>query len=296
MPNAKFFIDPTLAGMAGPYYNLYPVEPTPSSITSDWIKSDGKPVFPKTKKLDEWLTAIAGAGGGNIVLVCHGTNDGLTLHIGDKGVTLFIEALDAIRLNQEGKKSNVDTAQILKMEPDAYGTLKALIERVQKLKLNRVDVRACEIGQNDVVMSALQQFFNCNTFCAPKLLDSFGHIDWGQFVKDPATFDKWVKEHRGAEISGSVGNRFGFSIVVRVGVRLQAIAESANGVKAWADSKMPPGGNFTGHNQLFYHALITDVTKFVFAGEPAFRAELKEATKGNVPSRKIDLKKVLPTP
>jgi hypothetical protein len=24
MPNAKFFIDPTLASAAGPYYNLYP--------------------------------------------------------------------------------------------------------------------------------------------------------------------------------------------------------------------------------------------------------------------------------
>ena len=56
MPNAKFFIDPTLASAAGPYYNLYPVEPTPS----DWLRLDGKPAFPKSQNLDEWLAAIAG--------------------------------------------------------------------------------------------------------------------------------------------------------------------------------------------------------------------------------------------
>src|SRR5882762_3212981 len=46
MPNAKFFIDPTLAGAAGPYYNLFPVEPTSSATSSDWLKPDGKLVFP----------------------------------------------------------------------------------------------------------------------------------------------------------------------------------------------------------------------------------------------------------
>jgi hypothetical protein len=35
---------------------------------------------------------------------------------------------------------------------------KLLIERVQKLSLNRVDARACDMGKNDVLMSAVQVF------------------------------------------------------------------------------------------------------------------------------------------
>jgi hypothetical protein len=299
MPNAKFFIDPTLAGAAGPYYTLFPVEPTPSASSSDWLKPDGKPSFPKSQNLDEWLTAIAGgaSSGGNVVLACHGNTRGLKLFIGDKAqdVHLEREAADAIRRNQSGNETDANTAQILKMKPDAWAKLKAQIEKVQALGLNRVDARACNIGQDADSMSAMQQFFNCSTFCSPKILDSFGPINYGKFVTDPATFDKWVKDHPGADVSGAAPNRFGFSQNLAKGVGSEAMAESAKGVKAWADSKMPAGGNFTGNNQLFYHAL-TDLKTFVFAGEAGFRDQLVEATKGNVPSRKIDLNAPLPPP
>jgi hypothetical protein len=292
MPSAKFFIDPTLASAAGPYYTLYPVEPTPSASSADWIKPDGKPVFPKSQNLDEWLTAIAAgaSSGGNIVLVSHGNKLGLKLYIGDKGkdVHLEREAADAIRRNQAGTETDANMALILKMKPDAWAKLKALIVKVQALGLNRVDARACNIGQDADSMSAMQQFFNCSTFCSPKILDSFGSINYGQLVKDPNTFDKWVKEHPGAVVSGSAGDRFGFFQNLSKGVASEAIAESAKGVKAWADSKMPAGVNFTGNNQLFYHAL-TDLKIFAFAGESGFRDQLVEATKGNVPSRNIDL-------
>ena len=299
MPSAKFFIDPTLASAAGPYYTLYPVEPTPSASSADWIKPDGKPAQQKSQNLDEWLAAIAAgaSAGGNIVLVSHGNKLGLKLYIGDKGqdVHLEREAADAIRRNQEGTETDANMALILKMKPDAWAKLKALIAKVQALGLNRVDARACNIGQDAVSMSAMQQFFNCSTFCSPKILDSFGSINYGQFVKDPNTFDKWVKDHPGAVVSGSAGDRFGFSQNLSKGVASEAAAESAKGVKAWADSKMPAGGNFTGNNQLFYHAL-TDLKIFAFAGEQGFRDQLVEATKGNVPSRKIDLNAPLTLP
>ena len=273
MPNAKFFIDPTLASAAGPYYTLFPVEPTPSATSADWLKPDGKLAFPKSQNLDEWLTAIAGgaSAGGNIVLVSHGNKLGLKLYIGDQkqDVHLEREAADAIRRNQSGNETDDNTAQILKMKPADWAKLKALIVKVQALGLNRVDARACNIGQDADSMSAMQQFFNCSTFCSPKILDSFGAINYGKFVTDPATFDKWVKDHPGAVVSGSAGDRFGFSQTLSKGVASEAIAESAKGVKAWADSKMPAGGNFTGNNQLFYHAL-TDLKTFVFAGESGF--------------------------
>jgi hypothetical protein len=292
MPNAKFFIDPTLSSAAGPYYNLFPVEPTPSGTSSDWLTPNGKLVFQKTQNLDEWLTAIAkeAPSGGDIVLVCHGNTRGLKLYIGEKGqdVHLEFEAADAIRLNLEGKSTDEDTAQILKMKPDAYSKLKGQIQKVQALGLDRVDARACNIGQDAVAMSAMQQFFNCNTFCSPKILDSFGVIIYGSFVTNPAAFDKWVSNHAGAEVAGSSPNRFGFFQNLSKGVASESIAESAKGAKDWADSKMPPGANFTGKNQLFYHAL-TDLKKFVFAGESEFRNQLVEATKGNVPSRRVDI-------
>ena len=124
------------------------------------------------------------------------------------------------------------------MKPADWAKLKAQIEKVQALGLERVDARACNIGQDANSMSAMQQFFNCSTFCSPKILDSFGSINYGQFVKDPNTFDKWVKEHPGAVVSGSAGDRFGFFQNLWKGVASEAIAESAKGVKAWANSEI----------------------------------------------------------
>jgi hypothetical protein len=292
MPNAKFFLDPTLSSAASPYYSLFPVEPTPSDSSSDWLTPSGKLVFQKSQNLDDWLTAIAkeASSGGDVVLVCHGNKKGLHLFIGDKGqeVHLEFDIADAIRRNQEGNQSDEDTAQILKMKPDAYKKLKVQIEKVQALNLDRVDARACNIGQDAVAMSAMQQFFNCNTFCSPKILDSFGVIMYGGSTTDPAAFDKWVSKHPGAQVTGDAPNRFGFFQNLSKSINSEAMAESAKGAKDWADSKMPPGGNFTGKNQLFYHA-FTDFKTFVFAGEPEFRKQLVEATKGNVPSRKVDI-------
>lgn len=300
MPNAKLFLDPTLAGPARAYYNLYPVEPTPAADPVDWLRIDGKQISLKTQNVDELLKAITAnaSAGANILVVGHGNKQGLKLYIGDpkKDVHLELPALDAIQRNQEGKESDEQTAKILKMNPDAYAKLKLQIEAVQKLELNRVDARACSTGQEPVPMSALQQFFNCNTFCCPKMLDSFGVINFGKFITDPATFDKWVNDHSGAEVFGTAPHRVAFNQDLSKGVASVAAAESAKGAKDWADSKLPPGGNFTGSSQLYYHAL-TNFKTFVFAGEPGFRSELAEATKGNVPSRKIDIKNMpLPFP
>ena len=49
-----------------------------------------------------------------------------------------------------GNETDDNTAQILKMKPDAWAKLKALIVKVQALGLNRVDARACNIGQEPI--------------------------------------------------------------------------------------------------------------------------------------------------
>ena len=118
---------------------------------------------------------------------------------------------------------------------------------------------------------------------------------YGSSTASPAAFDKWAKDHAGAEITGGTPDRFGFFQNLSKGVASEAMAELVKGAKDWADSKMPPSGNFTGKNQLYYHAL-TDLKKLVFAGEPEFRKQLVEATKGNAPSRKIDINAPSPPP
>ena len=101
-----------------------------------------------------------------------------------------------------------------------------------------------QFDERDAAVLQLQHLLLARRFST-----SFGAINYGKFVTDPATFDKWVKDHPGADVSGAAGNRFGFSQTLSKGVASEAIAESAKGVKAWADSPMTAGGSSTGNSQ-----------------------------------------------
>lgn len=291
MPQTTLFLDPTIALAAGLYYTLFPVEPTPST-SADWLKVQGHANRPRTQHLTEWLSLIAksASAGQNILLVSHGNTAGLKLYIGDEkhDVHLEVPALEAIRRNREGKDgySDEETAKILKLQAHEYRALKQLVDKVQALKLDRVDARACNTGDNKFALSELQQFFNCNTFCAPKMFDLFGEMRVGKFATDPATFDAWVKAHSGAQVIGAPKNRFAWRFQTLT--TPEAIAESADAVVAWAKAKLPTGGTFNGKTVLYYHAL-TGGSSVVFAGETAFSAQLAEARRGQVPSRRIDL-------
>lgn len=42
------------------------------------------------------------------------------------------------------------------------------VERVQKIKYKRIELRACRVGSNPTLMKKLRSFFNCDTLIAPK--------------------------------------------------------------------------------------------------------------------------------
>jgi len=293
MPAAKLIMVPSLSGAAGPYYVLFPVEPTPSSTVSDWLTADKPGIALKSERIVELLDAIAAnvPAGGNALVTCHGNTHGLKLFFGDpkNKIQLETEAMDSVKRNQDGKETDEQTRQILKLSATELTALKASLEKVQKLGLNRIDVRACNVGSSATSMSQLQIFFNCSTFCAPKILDSFGVISYGAFSHDPASLDAWLKTHAGAVVSGSSPDRFWLYQDLSKGVQTDAFAESPKAVQDWVAAHLPPNGHFTSKSQLSYHALTDMKTTMVFAGEAGFRAELAEATKGNAPSRRIDI-------
>jgi hypothetical protein len=286
MPTAKLYLDPTLAAFAGPYYTLFPIEPTPSA--ANWIQTDGTHVRLGSQTLSELLNHLAASAtkGGNALIVCHGNNRGLHFHVGDTSRDVFLEteALAAIQKNLEGKETDANTDQILKLTPGFFKNLKALILKVQSLALDRIDVRSCDTGKNNVVMSQLQVFFNCNTICAPKLLDSFGEINYGRINNDPNVWQKWLRDHRNPRYWGTPPDRFALALDFTRGAKLEALAESNKAVTDWVASHLPPSAIFTPGRQLRYHGL-TNLTRMVFAGEAEFRAQLVEAYRGKEPWR-----------
>jgi hypothetical protein len=301
--NTIAFVESKTHPSAIPFYGLFPNEPIPPEKAAGSVTVT-KVVELKDSKALTLLDAIGDNAkkGDSVLIVMHGTDTGLWAEIGSEGkgkslrrVRLQLNALNVIRRHAEGAHDDAEAAKRLLIDAAGWKKLKAQIDRVQKLELDRVDLRACNTGQNSIVMNALQIFFNCNTLCAPAIYDSFGPIPFAEVTRNPKTWAEWQLAHRDATIEGTSPNRFAlhYKIVGNTQVMLDVLADSEQAVQDWAKRHLPAGNYSTG--PLFYHA-FTNLQTLIFAGDPGFRDQLKEAYKGMADPRKVDLDAPLPIP
>jgi hypothetical protein len=314
------FADYTIHAAASVFYAQFPVEPIPPESAGGTVSVDPTVQELRDRKVETLLNGIVKnvKKGGSIVIVAHGNKEGLFIDLVPprklsskqpmQHIQLDHGPLHALRRNMEGKETDLETAKILmlgdfqksdnKSGVAQLTALKKLVEKVQNLELERVDLRSCNSGEQDFVLSSLQVFFNCKTCCAPKAYDSFGSIPFGEITQNPDTWKTWLKEHPGAIVSGQPPNRFALHYKLVDGnskVMLGGIADSEQAVKDWTKKHLPPGKYAGG--PLYYHALTADLRTLIFAGDPGYRDQLAEAYKGKEPSRTVDVKNwTLPIP
>ncbi len=286
------FVDPKAHPTAPQFYKIFPNEPIPGNDQAAVMVSKVVTFKESVEALLQQIVANASSGG-NVLIVGHGTNAGLLLNIGDPRHRVFLETdfLSGIRQNLEGKAADDETARLLKIDKMAWGKLKGLIQKVQSLGLDRVDLRSCNIGKNDVTLSKLQVFFGCNTACAPSIYDGFGIINFGGFTSDSGVWQAWLKKHPGASMKGAgPPDRCAIMAQYTPHFQVDGLADSKEAVQSWVKAHLPPGSYSAG--PVYFHAFTDLADQPVFAGDPGFRAKLVEAYKGKEPSRTIDVRKM----
>ena len=224
----------------------------------------------------------------SILTVSHGTDAGLSIPLGSprNNIKLQANVLAVLESNRDGQTSDGEAARRLKLTESAFSDLKADIEKVRKLELKRVDVRACNVGSNKFTMSRLQKFFNCDKLSAPEILDVFGPMPFGEITGNQRTWNSWLDKHKNANVFGKSPNRFAIHFKTEVGLALSVLAESQQAINDWVAAHLPKGNYKKG--PLFFHGLMSG-SSVIFAGEPGYRPKLAEAAKGKDPSRKINL-------
>jgi hypothetical protein len=309
MTSATAFVDIAAHPAAVPYYRLFPPEPIPAAGAFTNVE---RVVELKDIKVETLLGAIVKGvkKGGSIVIVCHGNDHGLRFSVGERrAMRLEAGNLRVILSNLAQTHSDFDTAQFLKFGDfnapsndkgvKQVVALRAQIQAVHKLELDRVDLRACETGKDPAVLRQLQAFFNCATLCAPKAFDSFGPIPMGQTTTNPAVWSKWLQEHPNAVVE-DIGwqQRFALDYKILGGeqrVMLAALADTQEAVLAWVRKHLPKGSYSKG--PLFYHGLTADLQTMIWAGDPDYRGQLVEVQKGQfTPTVTIDPNAPLPRP
>jgi hypothetical protein len=219
----------------------------------------------------------------DILIVDHGTETGLSMKLigGDSGVHVSgsqVEAkLDRKTLALWERKENNEVvwgsvATALGLSYDELEKLEELVQKVRKLHLNRLALRACSVGQSAKTLTMLKRFFGCASLSAPKYLDIYFQI--------PVDFAKgsilaYTKKFPRRKVHGSSPNRY--ALHVEEGTyKIYSAFESKQAVMNWIASKLPKGGSYSGGSALPAHAMSAWVTKrtVIWAGEKRYRKGL----------------------
>ncbi|MFN0056988.1 MAG: hypothetical protein ACKVX7_00895 [Planctomycetota bacterium] len=223
--------------------------------------------------------------GGDVVIVCHGTDLALQVKAGPAG--LGVDVMRLMIYAMDGRITDADLARRLGFaRPTEWLDLRKLIEAVWKLNLKRVDLRACEVGKNNATMYFLQRLFNCNVCCAPKGFDVFGTIQMGTRTVNERAWTEWQRQHPSALILGTGVDRFALQYQIGVAVQIDAMAASDQAARNWVARYLPPGNYRNG--PIHYHALTPDKRTLIFAGEARYRDILVESHAGAA-EPKLDL-------
>jgi hypothetical protein len=262
---------------SGPFYTMFPWEPVRMQAE---IKVDR--IVEVTGLRMEWLldqipSAVGQAG--NVVIIYHGTDMGLSMPL---AIGTQVHADSEMMAVLDSSRSDTDVAQMCQFpNPRTTGaqrvhTLREKMRRVKDLRLNSVELRACNTGQSMEHMQTIKRFFNCRTLGAPKLRDSYFFLDPGTATSHAQTWENWQHSHPRHRLFDVPGDG-------RVGIAIRETAHSAfqtfmlvnkdSAPSFWADSYLARLHPHTvGMRRFAGHALYDTLANFppIFPGEDAY--------------------------
>lgn len=170
------FTDPTVHPASAPFYRMFPWEPIAPLRE---IKVDSV-VQINNMRMEQLLDRIPAAvgQGGNLFIIFHGTEAGLSMRLAND-VPAGLHANAQIMEILDSNRTDIEAAQLCMFpNPNTSGaqrirTIRDKMQRVKDLRMNSVELRACNTGQNNQNMQTIKRFFNCQSLGAPDLRDSY---------------------------------------------------------------------------------------------------------------------------
>lgn len=204
--------------------------------------------------------------GADILVVAHGVDEGLTIPLapGSKSM-LQIDAVSVLREVVAGTVTGRQGARRLLIKEAELTQLLQLRKAILKLKLQRVELRACTIGSKVATLKELRWFFGSDSLSAPVVFDAYGVLGNGTPTTNPDTWAAWLKAYPGAVVEGTHPNRFAWE--GPPGLLIEHwLADSHQAVKDWIAGQHPGAKWRSG--QILYHCFL-ETSSLVFPKDGA---------------------------
>ena len=185
---------------ASAWYTSNPVEPIGAGSNISVKSTVVIPTSDKSKAtFEDFLDKIIEKKDNEVVIVCHGSDDQLSLPL-FTGSPLGTILPTIVRLAadhqtvRDGLKTPVipDDDVFYGDNKDQAKRLRDKMKLIRGMKLEHVAFRACNLGAKTESLDAFRDFFGAKSVSAPKLLDSYGSVG-PTLGSDVAG---WVKDHK----------------------------------------------------------------------------------------------------
>jgi len=214
----------------------------------------------------------------DLLIVGHGTTHGLSIPLvpNNKNKAQY-QQLKALA-REDTTKNKAKICKISEQEVKLITTLRA---KVMKLKLRRIEFRACEMGQLSLALSIYKEFLGASTVGAPDMLDYFGLIVPGKPTNDTKFWEKWLKTHPKSRIYKMKSGKVALHFILNI----SCLAESEMAMKEWIKAYLPPMTGQVSTKKFPVHAFVGG--EFIFPKESSYVSHIKHYSSGN-PLLKLD--------
>ncbi|MHC4212583.1 MAG: hypothetical protein ACYSWP_04320 [Planctomycetota bacterium] len=262
--------------LAKPYYDTFKIEPYEhgKSLTVKKVTPVKKWNFTKL------LSVIISQGkkDKDLIIVGHGIAQGLSIPLaaGKKLTAAQVQQLNILSSNQSIK----DKASRCLISKPEVKTILMLRAQVIKLKLQRIEFRACNMGKIPMVLKAYKTFLGAGTVGAPDLFDCFGPLPFDTPTKDPKTWKKMMQLFPKPQEFSMPGGKVAIHHTRRGSkMDLKCLAETTKAVKEWAKAYLPATKAQINTQSIPFHALLGN--RLIFPNENGFVGHIIHYSKGN---------------
>jgi hypothetical protein len=226
-----------------------------------------------TSLLDAIVAKGSAVSGGDVLLVSHGTIEGLDLNLTKKSqVKLQGRALEALVENASGGLGDFETARILRTTVDALSVLKEKMAKVRALSINRLELRCCLLGDGPRYLDLTRVFFGASSACAPDVLNAIGAFtSKSQPTSNPKVWSAWLKGHPRAIVETLAPGRFAWWRPRAGGLPREWLADTREAAAAWLDTRAPNHKYTKG--PIYYECQIIG-SDLIFAADSNYRNHL----------------------
>jgi hypothetical protein len=222
------------------YYLKFPKEPISAKASLDVEK----PAFIKQTSLSTLLLAIQkdAKAGTDIVIVSHGTDDGLTMGL-FHGHPKFART-DNLNVLM-GSETRDQKAEKLSLKPDLVTELLKKVDDVKKIGLGHIAFRGCSIGSNIGNLTTLKDLLGAKIVSATSLLSTYGLVGPRYFAKEKKQFEALWKQHqKSAHLHSGKSRAIFLTWPLKAGSiddHVRLFFESEGGMLEWLQTYFIPG-------------------------------------------------------